>query len=223
MAAHLSSHTVNALLSTRLIPVFYHPELLACIEAVQAAYQAGVRVFEFVNRGEKAYEVFVGLKMYVQKHLPDLALGVGTVFDSATADKFIWAGADFLVSPIVHPPLGELCRQARIPWIPGVFSPTECYLAVQEGADFVKLFPADALGPEFLKTLKGPMPELKAIVSGGIQPTEKGIRQWMDAGAVAVSMGTALFAGTDPQQLMTTCLSWLQNSTISSGISSPVA
>jgi 2-dehydro-3-deoxyphosphogluconate aldolase/(4S)-4-hydroxy-2-oxoglutarate aldolase len=176
-----------------ILPLFYHPDLSVAKAVLKASYDGGSRVFEFTNRGEGAIEVFAPLVAYVRAELPGLWLGIGTVYDAATATAFIEAGADFVVQPVFNAAVGQVCAEAGVPWLPGVSTLTEIYNARVSGADVVKLFPGDVLGSKFIKAIKGPMSDAQIVVTGGVKPTHESLTEWFDAGAYAVGLGSNLF------------------------------
>lgn len=176
-----------------ILPLFYHPDLSVAKAVLKASYDAGSRVFEFTNRGEGAIDVFRPLVEYAHSELPGLWLGIGTVYDALTAKIFIESGADFVVQPIFNASVGEVCREAGLPWLPGVSTLTEIYNARLSGADVVKLFPGDVLGSKFIKAIKGPMSDARIVVTGGVKPTTESLKEWFDAGAYAVGLGSNLF------------------------------
>jgi 2-dehydro-3-deoxyphosphogluconate aldolase/(4S)-4-hydroxy-2-oxoglutarate aldolase len=176
-----------------ILPLFYHADVEIAKEVLNASYRGGARVFEFTNRGENAYNVFVELVAYVKESLPGLSFGIGTIYDAATARKFVDAGADFIVTPCLNPEVGQVCTTANIPWIPGITTLTEIYNARQAGAEVVKLFPGDVVGSKFVRAIKGPMSDVKIMVTGGVQPTKESIDEWFGAGVYAVGLGSNLF------------------------------
>lgn len=176
-----------------VLPLFYHADIEIAKEVINAAYRGGARAFEFTNRGENAYNVFTGLLAHVKESLPGLSLGIGTIYDEETAQKFIDAGTDFIVTPCLNPAVGQACVKAGIPWIPGVSTLTEIYNAQQAGAEVVKLFPGEVVGSAFVRAIRGPMPKVKIMVTGGVQPTKESIDEWFGAGAYAVGLGSNLF------------------------------
>lgn len=178
-----------------IIPVFYHYDLVYAREILSACYAGGLRLFEFTNRGDAAQEVFAGLKKHAREHCPGLWLGIGTVYTPEEARDFIEAGADFVVQPVTTSTVGDVCRAAGIPWIPGAMTLNEIWAAWQSGATAVKIFPGSSLGPGYVRALRGPMPEVPLLVTGGVEPTVDSIRQWLDAGVQAVGIGSQLFAG----------------------------
>lgn len=176
-----------------VLPLFYHADIEIAKEVINAAYRGGARAFEFTNRGDNAYNVFTELLAYVKESLPGLSMGIGTIYDAETAQKFIDAGTDFIVTPCLNPAVGAACLKAGIPWIPGVSTLTEIYNAQQAGAEVVKLFPGEVVGSKFVRAIRGPMPNVKIMVTGGVQPTRESINEWFDAGAYAVGLGSNLF------------------------------
>jgi 2-dehydro-3-deoxyphosphogluconate aldolase/(4S)-4-hydroxy-2-oxoglutarate aldolase len=123
--------------------------------------------------------------------LPDgFLLGAGTVTDPATARAVIDAGAAFVVGPVFRPDVVAACHERDVPAIPGCFSPTEILAAHDAGADIVKLFPATMLGPQFIRDVRAPLPQVKLMPTGGVTIDNAG--DWIRAGAVAVGLGSAL-------------------------------
>jgi 2-dehydro-3-deoxyphosphogluconate aldolase/(4S)-4-hydroxy-2-oxoglutarate aldolase len=121
---------------------------------------------------------------------PGFLLGAGTVLDAATAARVIDAGAQFVVSPVFRRQVIAACHERDVPTMPGCFTPTEILEAWDLGADIVKVFPATALGPGFLKDLRGPLPHVKLMPTGGVTVDNAG--DWIKGGAAAVGIGTAL-------------------------------
>lgn len=200
---------MTTLLTYPLVPVFYHPDIATCKTVLQAAYDGGVRVFEFTNRGENALEVFSGLVKYAAEHCPDLVLGIGTIATGESAQQFIDAGAAFVVQPFTTPEVGEVCRKNGIPWIPGTMTVTEIQQATTLGAEMVKIFPGNILGSAYIKALRGPLPKVKIMVTGGVEPTEASLEEWFSAGVNAVGLGSQLFKNTDQPEMITQTLAGL--------------
>jgi 2-dehydro-3-deoxyphosphogluconate aldolase/(4S)-4-hydroxy-2-oxoglutarate aldolase len=177
-----------------MIPVFYHPDYGVCKNVVDACYAGGLRIFEYANRGEKAAEVFQKLKTYVKTTYPDLKLGIGSIINGKQAEQFIALDADFIVAPILDESTAIVCHKANIFWVPGCGTLTEIAKAENLGAEIIKIFPGSVLGPEFIKAVKGPMPWLKLMPTGGVEPTKENLRAWLKAGAVCVGMGSQLIS-----------------------------
>jgi 2-dehydro-3-deoxyphosphogluconate aldolase/(4S)-4-hydroxy-2-oxoglutarate aldolase len=197
MPRHTPSATLAALLRYPVVPVFYHADAAYAQRIVQACYTGGIRVFEFVNRGEGALAVFKQLQAFVGAQCPDMVLGIGTIYKAAEAEQFIAAGAEFVVQPLATAEVAEVCRAHDIPWLPGALTPTEIYNASELGAAVVKIFPGNLVGPDYVKALRGPMPHIKLMVTGGVEPTEASVSAWFGAGVNAVGMGSQLFKNAD--------------------------
>jgi 2-dehydro-3-deoxyphosphogluconate aldolase/(4S)-4-hydroxy-2-oxoglutarate aldolase len=152
-----------------------------------ALAEGGVRAIEVTMTVPGA----VGLIAELAKSLPSgILLGAGTVIDGKTAHAVIDAGARFIVSPVFRRDVVSACIERGIAACPGCFSPTEILDAHEMGADVVKVFPATALGPQYIKDLRAPMPQLKLMPTGGVSLDNAG--DWIRAGAVAVGVGSSL-------------------------------
>ena len=159
-------------------------KLRATVDAMAAG---GVRALEVTMTEPRAVEMIRELA----PTLPDgFLLGAGTVTDADTARQVIDAGAAFVVSPIFRADIIAACHERDVPAMPGCFSPTEIFTAHQCGADVVKVFPATALGPQFIKDVRAPLPQIKLMPTGGVTLDNAG--DWIRAGAVAVGLGSAL-------------------------------
>jgi 2-dehydro-3-deoxyphosphogluconate aldolase/(4S)-4-hydroxy-2-oxoglutarate aldolase len=154
---------------------------------VDAMAQGGVRALEVTMTVPRA----VDLIRELAPTLPgDFLLGAGTVTDVATALAVIDAGASFVVGPVFRPDVIAACHERDVAALPGCFSPTEILAAHECGADIVKLFPATALGPQFIRDVRAPLPQVKLMPTGGVTLDNAG--DWIRAGAVAVGLGSAL-------------------------------
>ena len=192
MARFDKNTTLAQVSATGLVPLFTHNDLDICLGVLRACYEAGVRVFEFTNRTENSYTNFKELISIAETEMPEMILGIGTIYDTATAKKYIEVGTNFIVAPIMNPEVGAVCQEAGIPWMPGVMTVTEIYNARIAGAEFIKIFPGEVLGPAFVKALKAPMPDVKVMVTGGVSPTNESLKAWFGAGATAVGIGSQL-------------------------------
>ncbi len=122
-----------------------------------------------------------------------ILLGAGTVLDPETARIAILAGAQFIVSPAFNPDTARLCNRYQVPYMPGAATIREVVEAMENGADIVKVFPGEILGPEFVKAVKGPLPQAQLMPTGGVSISN--VEEWITAGAVAVGVGGNLTAG----------------------------
>src|SRR6478672_2980116 len=154
---------------------------------VDAMAQGGLRALEVTMTVPGA----VGLIRELAPALPaGFLLGAGTVTDAATAHAVIDAGASFVVGPVFRPEVIAACHQHDVAAMPGCFSPTEILAAHECGADIVKVFPATMLGPQFIRDVRAPLPQVKLMPTGGVTLDNAG--DWIRAGAVAVGLGSAL-------------------------------
>jgi len=128
-----------------------------------------------------------------QKCSHDILLGAGTVLDPETARIAILAGAQFVVSPALNPETARLCNRYQIPYMPGAATIREVIEAMECGAEIVKVFPGEILGPPFVKAVKGPLPQAHLMPAGGVSLENVG--QWINAGCVAIGVGGNLTAG----------------------------
>src|SRR5688572_28645324 len=184
---------------TRIVPLFTHDNAEEAQQVVQAAYDGGIRVFEFTNRRPNSFEIFSHLLQ--QRHLfPDLMLGIGTIMDGPTTRKFIDVGADFIISPILKLEMADVCQQRNKMWIPGCATLTEIVTAKEHGADVIKVFPGSVLGPGFISSIMPVVPGLNLMITGGVEPTEQNLSAWFKAGAMCVGMGSQLFTKEILQQ-----------------------
>lgn len=178
---------------TGIIPLFTSEDKDEAQQVIEAAYRGGVRVFEFTNRKKNSFEVFQHLVKVTSKY-PDLMLGIGTVMDGATTKKFIDAGAHFIISPILKLEMAEVCRAHDMLWIPGCATLTEIVTAKENGAGVIKVFPGSVLGPGFISSIMPVVPDLKLMITGGVEPNEKNLSSWFNAGAMCVGLGSQLFS-----------------------------
>lgn len=154
---------------------------------IDALAEGGLRALEITMTVPRAIELIAE----IAPTLPSgFLLGAGTVLDRDTARRAIDAGARFLVSPVFRSELIEAGHAHDVPVMPGCFTPTEILAAWDAGADVVKVFPATALGPGYLKDVRAPLPQVKLMPTGGVTVENAG--DWIRAGAVAVGVGSAL-------------------------------
>lgn len=179
--------------ATGMVPVFYNGDVEVAKNVVKACYEGGVRAFEFTNRGDFAQEVFAQVVKYAALECPEMAMGVGSVVDPATAALFIQLGACFVVGPLFNPEVARVCNRRLVPYTPGCGSVSEIGFAQETGCDLCKVFPGDVLGPKFVKGMLAPMPWSKLMVTGGVSPDEENLTAWIKAGVYCVGMGSKLF------------------------------
>src|SRR5688572_9065585 len=149
--AFSKTQILEVMKSTGIVPLFTHDNPDDALKVLETAYAGGIRVFEFTNRRSNSFEIFKHLNGKREKY-PDLMLGIGTVMDAATTKKFIDAGADFIISPIMKIEMAEVCTKNNIAWIPGCATLTEIVTAKENGAAVIKVFPGSVLGPGFVSS-----------------------------------------------------------------------
>ena len=152
-----------------------------------AIAKGGVKPIEITMTVPGAIDAIKELKSIAKD---EVLVGAGTVLDSETAVAVIHAGAEFVVSPTLNLAVIEVCRRYSKIVIPGAFTPTEILTAWEAGADIVKVFPARVGGPKYLVDIKGPLPQIRLLPTGGV--SVENTPDFIRAGAVAVAAGTSL-------------------------------
>jgi 2-dehydro-3-deoxyphosphogluconate aldolase/(4S)-4-hydroxy-2-oxoglutarate aldolase len=181
------THVVQALEQNGVVAVIRMKEPDKLRAVVDALAEGGVRALEVTMTVPRAIEMIAQLAPTLP---PGFLLGAGTVLDAETARLAILGGAQFVVGPVFRPEVIAMCHRYDVAAMPGCFTPTEILAAWEAGADVVKVFPATALGPGFFKDVRGPLPQVKLMPTGGVTLDNAG--EWIKAGAVAVGVGTAL-------------------------------
>ncbi|WP_271765147.1 bifunctional 4-hydroxy-2-oxoglutarate aldolase/2-dehydro-3-deoxy-phosphogluconate aldolase [Aquimarina algiphila] len=193
MSQYTRIETIQVMGSTKIIPLFYNKDISIVKKIIKACYDGGARVFEFTNRGDHAHEIFSELIKWVNKELPGMILGIGSIVDAGTASLFMQNGANFIVSPVLNSDMAKVCNRRKIAWIPGCGTLSEINYAEELGAEVVKIFPASQIGgPGFIKGVKAPCPWTNIMPSGGVTTEESNIREWFNAGAYCVGIGSNL-------------------------------
>lgn len=161
------------------------------LELVEELAEAGVRVYEVTMDGEDAADDLAAVRRALRTAgLDRCFVGAGTVRTLEQLQAATGAGADLAVSPVLDPAILEAALASGLPFVPGAYTPTEADVAWRSGATFVKLFPGSSLGAAHVRELRGPLPEIEVIVTGGVDATNAAA--FLAAGAVAVGIGTAL-------------------------------
>lgn len=159
------------------------------LELVDGLAEAGVRVFEVTLDASSGVEDLAAVRSHLSG-VPDAVVGAGTILRLEQLDDALRAGADFGVSPLFDRELTSAALDAGLPFVPGGMTPAEIAAAWDAGSTFVKLFPASAVGPAFVRELRGPLPEVALIPTGGIDAVNAA--SFLSAGAAAVGIGSAL-------------------------------
>lgn len=153
-----------------------------------ACIQGGISAIEVTFTVPGAEEVIRYLKETFRPE--ELILGAGSVLDSETARIAILAGAEYIVSPCFDPETAKLCNRYGVPYMPGCMTVTEMKTAMEYGADVVKLFPGNTYTPSIIKSIKGPLPQVSVMPTGGVNL--QNAAEWINNGAVAIGIGSDL-------------------------------
>ena len=186
-ASHTRAGIVQAIEAGGIVAVVRLKDAASGRAVADALAAGGVTAIEITMTVPNAVALIEELSAWAP---PDVLIGAGTVLDAGSARAVMAAGARFVVSPVFKRELIDVCHDGDIPAMPGCFSPTEILSAWEAGADVVKVFPATALGPAFFKDLRGPLPHVRLMPTGGVTRDNAG--DWIRAGAVAIGVGSAL-------------------------------
>jgi 2-dehydro-3-deoxyphosphogluconate aldolase/(4S)-4-hydroxy-2-oxoglutarate aldolase len=170
-----------------IVAIVRSPDSAQLVEVARALYDGGISVIEITMSVPDALEVM----RQVRHALGDkLLLGAGTVLDGETARAVLLAGAEFIVAPTLNLEVVRLCQRYDKLVMPGAFTPTEILTAWEAGADIVKVFPADCVGPAFFKALRGPLPQVRLMPTGGVDLDTAA--DFLRAGACCLGVGSQL-------------------------------
>jgi len=178
---------LETILATKVIAVIRMSDPANLTRVVEAIEKGGIRAIEITMTTPSALETIADM---VKRKPAGTLIGAGTVLDAATAESVIRAGAEFVVSPVTRFDMMDVCRKNNIFVAPGALSPTEILAAWEHGADVVKVFPATSLGPKYFRDLKGPLPQVRLMPTGGVSTENAG--EFIRSGACCVAIGTAL-------------------------------
>jgi 2-dehydro-3-deoxyphosphogluconate aldolase / (4S)-4-hydroxy-2-oxoglutarate aldolase len=188
-----SIESLNRVLEMGIVAIIRTPSSELLTNVARALFEGGVDVIEVTFTVPRALEILTAIK----KELGDrILLGAGTVLDPETARAAVLAGAEFVVSPALNLDVIRLCQRCDKLVMPGAFTPTEILAAWEAGAEIVKVFPSDSVGPSYLKALKGPFPQIRLLPTGGVNLQT--LPEFIQAGACAVGVGSSL---VDPKAI----------------------
>lgn len=160
-------------------------------KVVTACVAGGIKLIEITFTIPMAHQVIA--ELVAEYKGTDVLIGAGTVLDPTTARLAILSGAQFVVSPCLDVETVKLCNKYRVPVMPGIMTVREAVLAMEAGADILKVFPGEMMGPKFVKALRGPLPQARLMPTGGVDVDNVG--EWIKAGCVAVGVGGNLTRG----------------------------
>ncbi len=193
------SNPLSIIEQSRLVAILRLDDLSTAVELTRALVIGGLRAIEFTLTNPQALEALQAVLAEIPEFAAGTAsVGIGSVRNVREASAAIGAGAQFIVSPITRADIIETCVEQRVPTFPGAFTPTEIAMAWDAGASAVKVFPANGLGPRYIRDVLAPMPYLKLMPTGGVDL--ENMPTYFKAGAIAVGMGSNLL---DPEALRT--------------------
>jgi len=178
---------LRAIIDCGVVAIIRAESAQEAIDVCLAIAKGGVKPIEITMTVPGAIEAIKELKGTLQGKV---LLGAGTVLDPETAKAVIYAGAEFVVAPTLNLEVIKVCRRYSKIVIPGAFTPTEILTAWESGADIVKIFPARVGGPKYVTDIRGPLPQIRLLPTGGVELDNT--PDFIKAGAVAVAVGTSL-------------------------------
>ena len=184
----------DIIIAQGILPLYFNPDESVSLDVLRSIYKAGIKAVEYTNRGDAALSNFKKMVDLRNEEMHGLLLGVGTIKNMQHATDYLAAGADFLVSPGFVPDVAAHCVANDIFYAPGCMTPTEIIAAENAGLRFIKLFPGNILGTEFLGAVKDIFPKLKFMPTGGVDTSKENIESWFKAGVSAVGMGSKLIS-----------------------------
>ena len=184
----------DAIVKQGMLPLYFNSDETVTVEVLRAIYRAGIKAVEYTSRGEAALSNFTKMVAVRNAEMPDLLLGIGTIKNLQQAEEYFAVGADFFISPGFVPEVAAFLKDKQILYSPGCMTPTEIITAENAGIHFIKLFPGNMLGPDFVSGIKDIFPKLLFMPTGGVDTTKENIGGWFKAGVCAVGMGSKLIS-----------------------------
>jgi 2-dehydro-3-deoxyphosphogluconate aldolase/(4S)-4-hydroxy-2-oxoglutarate aldolase len=186
--------TIDIITQQGILPLYFNADETISIEVLKAIHRAGIKAVEYTNRGQAALNNFKKLVKVRNTEMQEMLLGVGTIKSLQQAEDYVSAGADFLVSPGLVMEVVDYAARQNIFYAPGCMTPSEIIAAENKGIAFIKIFPGNLLGPEFVSSIKDIFPHLLFMPTGGVDTTRENLQSWFKAGVCAVGMGSKLIS-----------------------------
>lgn len=174
-----------------IVAVIRAPNCEKAKEIALACMKGGITAIELTFTVPGAKRV---IEFLTEEFGDNLLIGAGTVLDSETARIAMLSGAKYIVSPCFNVSTAKLCNRYQIPYIPGCMTPNEMVIALESGADIIKVFPGSAYDPSFISAIKGPLPQALLMPTGGVNLDN--VEEWIKNGCIAVGVGSNLTKGT---------------------------
>ncbi|MFV0441490.1 MAG: bifunctional 2-keto-4-hydroxyglutarate aldolase/2-keto-3-deoxy-6-phosphogluconate aldolase [Lachnospirales bacterium] len=186
--------TLQKLVNGGVVAVIRGENIEDALAKSKACLAGGISAIEVTYTVPGATEAIKTLR---ETFKDEMTIGAGTVLDSETARIAILAGADFIVSPAFDSQTAILCNRYHVPYTPGCMTTTEMIKALEHGVDLIKLFPGSNFKPSFIKDIRGPLPNISIMPTGGVNL--ENAHEWIEAGAVAVGVGGGLTKGSSEE------------------------
>lgn len=187
-------NAIDVILKQGMLPLYFNADESKSISVLKSLYNVGIRAVEYTSRGPEALSNFKKMIEIRNAEMPEMLLGIGTIKNLAQAETYYLAGADFFISPGFVPEVASFLISKEVLYAPGCMTPTEIIAAENDGVKFIKLFPGNILGPDFMNGIKDIFPDLIFMPTGGVDTTRESIETWFKAGVSAVGMGSKLIS-----------------------------
>ena len=187
----LKQNIIQKIVNEGIVAVIRASNSTEARNIIEAVRRGGISSIEVTMTVPHALDLIKEIAGHYQGE--DVLIGVGSVLDPETARAAILAGAQYVVSPCLNPEVIKLCNRYMVPCMPGAMSVKEVVEAMELGAEIIKVFPGEVLKPNFIKAIKGPLPQVNLMPTGGVALDN--VNDWIKAGAVAVGVGGSLTSG----------------------------
>lgn len=187
-------NSIDVIVKQGMLPLYFNADESKSITILRTLYNAGIRAVEYTSRGPEALSNFKKMVEVRNAEMPGMLLGIGTIKNLAQAETYYLTGADFFISPGFVPEIASFLISKEVLYAPGCMTPTEIIAAENAGVKFIKLFPGNILGSDFMSAIKDVFPNLIFMPTGGVDTTRQSIETWINAGVSAVGMGSKLIS-----------------------------
>lgn len=177
---------LNRIADTGIVLIIRLDDEQEALAVAEAAVAGGIKALEITMSVPNALDV---IRTLARKYKgADVLVGAGTILDAETARAAILAGAELLVSPQLNPAMIKMANRYQAVTVSGAYTPTEILETLEAGADIVKLFPAETLGPQYVKSVTAPLSQAPITPTGGVTP--QNVHEWLEAGCIGVGVGS---------------------------------
>ncbi|MBJ2126114.1 bifunctional 4-hydroxy-2-oxoglutarate aldolase/2-dehydro-3-deoxy-phosphogluconate aldolase [Flavobacterium sp. IB48] len=187
-------NSIDVIIKQGMLPLYFNADENKSISVLRTLYNIGIRAVEYTSRGPEALSNFKKMVEVRNAEMPEMLLGIGTIKNLVQAETYYLTGADFFISPGFVPEVASFLIPKDVLYAPGCMTPTEIIAAENAGVKFIKLFPGNILGPDFMSGIKDIFPDLIFMSTGGVDTTRQSIETWFNAGVSAVGMGSKLIS-----------------------------